>query len=169
MTRPDAKLDHIAGLADRISLIIRQLKIFVRGDELLTAPVSLRNAISEATTIMEDQIQKAGVALSVTYPDGDLYMEGDEILLQQLFVNLVSNALDAVSDADNPQIDIRVRQQDELVLIEVRDNGKGVSDTDLPNLFEPFYTTKKTGRGLGTRAHHCTGNSQPFWRRNVCS
>lgn len=145
----DTKLEHIASLADRITLIIQQLKIFVRGDELSTAPVSLRNAINEARIIMDEQANKLDATIAVNFPDGDLHVEGDEILLQQLFVNLLSNALDAASESGQAYIDINVHKKDKLAVIEVSDNGEGVSDSDLPNIFDPFYSTKDSGRGLG--------------------
>ncbi len=145
----DTKLEHIASLADRITLIIQQLKIFVRGDELSTAPVSLQNAINEAKIIMDEQANKLDATIAVNFLDGDLHVEGDEILLQQLFVNLLSNALDAASESGKAYIDINVHKQDKLAVIEVSDNGEGVSDSDLPNIFDPFYSTKDSGRGLG--------------------
>ncbi|MCB1755834.1 MAG: sensor histidine kinase [Gammaproteobacteria bacterium] len=145
----DQKLDHISDLADRISLIIRQLKIFVRGDDLDTAPVSVQRAIADASMIMADQVQKGGASISTEFPPGELYINGDSILIQQLFVNLISNALDAIEDSPDARIDIRAQQLAHQVLIEVSDNGAGVPEKDLPNIFEPFYSTKETGRGLG--------------------
>ncbi len=145
----DKKLDHIGNLADRIALIIRQLKIFVRGDELPTAPVSLISAIEEAKTIMADQIGKSGASVTTRFQNGEAHIDGDEILLQQLFVNLISNALDATSESERPRIDILVKKNQEQACIEVSDNGLGVSEKDLPSIFDPFYSTKEMGRGLG--------------------
>ncbi len=145
----DAKLDAIGSLADRITLIIQQLKIFVRGDELITAPVSLKGAVSEAQTIMQSQALKMGAEIVEHFPDGDVHIDADEILVQQLIVNLLSNALDAVADTTAPEINIKIHIKESQAIIEVSDNGIGVSAEHLANIFDPFYTTKKTGRGMG--------------------
>lgn len=143
------KLDSIADLADRITLIIRQLKIFVRGDELSTAPVSMTQAFDAAYAVMEEQLRRAGVTLKREVPDGDLHIDGDEILLQQLIVNLLSNALDAAKDADKPAIVARLHKKQDQACIEVIDNGSGISDEDMQSIFEPFFSTKEGGHGLG--------------------
>ncbi|MDO6461929.1 ATP-binding protein [Granulosicoccaceae sp. 1_MG-2023] len=143
------KLDSIADLADRITLIIRQLKIFVRGDELSTAPVSLDSTFDAAYTVMADQLRRASVDVRLHRPDGELHVDGDEILLQQLIVNLLSNALDAVRDSDSPQLRVNLCRKQGQACIEVRDNGTGISEQDMASIFEPFYSTKKGGHGLG--------------------
>lgn len=145
----EEKLYNIEHLADRIALIIRQLKIFVRGDELITSPVSVRIAVAEAHTIMQDRIDKADASVEIRFPKGDVHINGDDILLQQLFVNLIANALDATADIETPTVLIGVDAQDEQVTLEVSDNGTGVSESDLPNIFDPFFSTKTMGRGLG--------------------
>ncbi len=145
----DAKLGHIASLADRITRIIRQLKIFVRGDEILTAPVSLKSSVIEAQTIMETQATNIHAKVIVEFPDGDVHIDADEILVQQLIVNLLSNALDAVAEVASPVITINIRKIELQAIIEVSDNGVGVSKEDLGHIFDPFYTTKDTERGMG--------------------
>jgi two-component system C4-dicarboxylate transport sensor histidine kinase DctB len=145
----EEKLERIASLADRITLIIRQLKIFMRGDEIITAPVSLKNTINEAQLIMFDRAHKLGASIHASYPPDDVHINADETLLLQLFVNLISNALDAVSKTDNPALEIVVSKKNKLATIKISDNGLGVSEKDLPNIFEPFYSTKQMNRGLG--------------------
>lgn len=145
----DEKLGHIASLADRITRIIQQLKIFVRGDELLTAPVSLKSTVLETQAIMESQAKGLGAKINIHFPDGDVHIDADEILVQQLIVNLLSNALDAVAETAAPVINIRIHKKETQAIIEVSDNGPGVSSEHLGHIFDPFYTTKDTGRGMG--------------------
>lgn len=145
----DAKLGHIASLADRITRIIQQLKIFVRGEELLTAPVSLRSTVFEAQTIMDSQAKELKAVVNVHFPDGDVHINADEILAQQLIVNLLSNALDAAAGAVSPVINISIQKNKSQAIIEVSDNGLGVSSEHLGHIFDPFYTTKDSGRGMG--------------------
>jgi two-component system C4-dicarboxylate transport sensor histidine kinase DctB len=70
----------------------------------------------------------------------------DRIRLEQVIINLLRNALDATKEQSDPQIEILMTVGDTVTLA-VRDNGHGI--TDLDNLFEPFYTTKKPGEGIG--------------------
>ena len=70
----------------------------------------------------------------------------DRIRLEQVIINLLRNALDATKDAADPKIDILLSAGD-TVILSVQDNGHGISD--LENLFEPFYTTKRPGDGVG--------------------
>ena len=70
----------------------------------------------------------------------------DRIRLEQVIINLLRNALDATKDRAQPQIDL-ILSQGEVAMLTVRDNGHGI--TDLDNLFEPFYTTKGAGDGVG--------------------
>lgn len=143
------KLEHIANLADRIALIIRQLKIFVRGDSISTMPVLVINTISEAQSIMAQRAEVVGATIVVDCPDQKVSIAADETLVQQLFVNLISNALDAASKVEQPRINISIGSRNEDAVIKVSDNGLGVSSKDLANIFEPFYSTKEMNRGLG--------------------
>lgn len=87
-----------------------------------------------------------------THAAGDLpELYVDEIQIQQILVNLVKNGLDAILECGqkNGQIDIRVEQEADELHVSVQDNGGGVSAPSLPRLFEPFYTSKPKGVGLG--------------------
>lgn len=148
-TEAQEKLTHIANLADRIALIISQLKIFVRGDSINTMPVLVINTISEAQTIMAQRAKVVGARIDIDCPDRNVSIDADETLVQQLFVNLISNALDAASKVEQPQISISINVRNEDAVIKVSDNGLGVSSKDLANIFEPFYSTKEMNRGLG--------------------
>jgi two-component system C4-dicarboxylate transport sensor histidine kinase DctB len=70
----------------------------------------------------------------------------DRLRLEQVMINLLRNALDATKDVKEPQIDLMLAVGD-MAILNVRDNGHGIAD--LVNLFEPFYTTKKAGEGIG--------------------
>lgn len=147
----NTKLNHIAALVDRITRIIQQLKIFVRGDELISAPVSLKSAVREALTVMESQADKLAAEVNIRVPENDVHINADEILVQQLIVNLLSNALDAAANSQPPIINITINKNTNTnqAVIEVSDNGAGVSAEHLANIFDPFYTTKGSGRGMG--------------------
>jgi two-component system C4-dicarboxylate transport sensor histidine kinase DctB len=95
---------------------------------------------------MEPQLTERDIRISRNIPHGEVMVLGDRLRLEQVLINLLRNALDATKNVDLPHVDVIVSCKDN-VLISVRDNGDGVADLD--NLFEPFYTTKSPGDGLG--------------------
>ena len=84
------------------------------------------------------------IALS---PGPEVYLNGDRDQLEQLLINLLKNASEAVAQADNPRIRITWRRNGSTVSIEILDNGPGIAKAS--NLFVPFFTTKKGGSGIG--------------------
>jgi two-component system C4-dicarboxylate transport sensor histidine kinase DctB len=80
-------------------------------------------------------------------PRRPVMVMADRLRLEQVIINLLRNALDATKDSKDPQIDMMLLSAGETATLTVRDNGHGI--IDLENLFEPFYTTKKPGEGVG--------------------
>ena len=89
-------------------------------------------------------------ALDITLPLPTLKVMGNRLRLEQVLINLLGNALDAVAGLPEPHIAIEMDASDAATLtITVRDNGPGIPADVLPRLFEPFFTTKEMGQGLG--------------------
>jgi two-component system C4-dicarboxylate transport sensor histidine kinase DctB len=86
------------------------------------------------------------VQITSMTPDYPIWVLGDRVRIEQVLVNLLHNAMDATQDVAGPQIEISL-QSDVSASLSVRDNGDGVQDLDA--LFEPFYTTKQPGEGVG--------------------
>jgi two-component system C4-dicarboxylate transport sensor histidine kinase DctB len=95
---------------------------------------------------MEPQLKTRAVNIIRTVPDEPIMILGDRLRLEQVIINLLRNALDATKTAANPTIEILLAAGD-TVSIQIRDNGEGIEDLD--ELFEPFYTTKQPGDGVG--------------------
>ena len=76
-------------------------------------------------------------------------MLGGRIRLGQVFVNLVNNAVDAIGGQEGGRVEITARQSEDVVIVEVSDNGPGIPDATLQHIFDPFFTTKATGEGIG--------------------
>ncbi|MBD3765054.1 MAG: sensor histidine kinase [Rhodobacterales bacterium] len=147
--RPDealASFQRIDDLIDRMGAITRQLKSYARKGGEAFEPVDLRASISAALAMMEPQLKTRKVRIARQLPRRPVTVMADRIRLEQVIINLLRNAIDATRDAAEPQIDILL-SAGETALITVRDNGHGIAD--LENLFEPFYTTKKPGEGVG--------------------
>ncbi len=96
--------------------------------------------------MMEPQLKIRVVRITRALPRQPVMVMADRLRLEQVIINLLRNALDATKGAQNPQIDILL-SAGETATLSVRDNGSGI--VDLENLFEPFYTTKKPGEGVG--------------------
>jgi phosphoglycerate-specific signal transduction histidine kinase len=96
--------------------------------------------------MMEPQLKTRALRITRSLPREAVMVMADRLRLEQVIINLLRNALDATKDRAGPQIDL-ILSQGETAMLLVRDNGHGIADLD--NLFEPFYTTKKPGEGVG--------------------
>lgn len=147
--RPDEALSsfqRIDDLIERMGAITRQLKSYARKGGEAFEPVDLRNCLSSALSMMEPQLKLRVVRITRTLPRTPVMVMADRIRLEQVIINLLRNALDATKDVAQPQIDLLLTAGETAVL-SVRDNGHGIAELD--NVFEPFYTTKKPGEGVG--------------------
>lgn len=147
--RPEEALSsfqRIDDLIERMGAITRQLKSYARKGGEAFEEVDLRACVSSALAMMEPQLKARVVKISRGIPRQPVLVMADRIRLEQVIINLLRNALDATKDVRGPQIDILL-SAGETATLTVRDNGHGI--TDLDNLFEPFYTTKRPGEGVG--------------------
>jgi two-component system C4-dicarboxylate transport sensor histidine kinase DctB len=147
--RAVANLDEISQLTERMAKIIHPLKEFARVSSGTPEPVCLKAVRDGAMSILYGRLDRQSV--SIHWPTGldNIYVLGDILRLEQVLVNLIGNALQALEGVPDAQIEIAVVQSDDEVRLSVRDNGAGISPEYLEHLFEPFFTTKKAGQGLG--------------------
>jgi two-component system, NtrC family, C4-dicarboxylate transport sensor histidine kinase DctB len=147
--RPEEALSsfqRIDDLIERMGAITRQLKSYARKGGEAFEPVDLRLCLSSALSMMEPTLRTRSVHITRTLPRHAVMVQADRVRLEQVIINLLRNALDATKEVAKPQIEI-IMSAGESAMLAVRDNGHGI--TDLDNLFEPFYTTKKPGEGVG--------------------
>jgi two-component system C4-dicarboxylate transport sensor histidine kinase DctB len=147
--RPEEALSsfqRIDDLIERMGAITRQLKSYARKGGEAFEPVDMRSCLSSALSMMEPQLKARVVQITRSLPRIPVMVMADRIRLEQVIINLLRNALDATKGAANPRIDLTV-SVDQAVVLTVSDNGHGIAD--LENLFEPFYTTKRPGEGVG--------------------
>lgn len=141
-------LDIIDGLAVRMARITSHLKTFARKGGLEPPePISVSSAVERAVDLIGVQAKTSDIAISVEI--APVWTKGNDVRLEQVVVNLVRNAMDAVQETEDPKIHVRVKRADKRVLIIVRDNGPGFTPEVLDTLFDPFVTTKPSGAGLG--------------------
>ncbi|WP_084004651.1 ATP-binding protein [Terasakiispira papahanaumokuakeensis] len=147
--RADANMVEIVGLAERMSEISAQLKMFARKSADQLAPVSVQAACQYALNLYRQRIQTEQVRVVTEWPEETLYVQADMVRLEQVMVNLISNALHAMEGVAEPVLTLRATRHQQQVDIRICDNGPGIPDAHLGKLFDPFFTTKESGKGLG--------------------
>lgn len=126
-----------------------QLKLFSRKSSGQITKVPLHGVIDGALEILKPALRKAEVDISVSIAPESLEVQANNVLLQQVLVNLIGNALQSLAGRDEKKITISAMRNKEKIMVAVEDTGLGIDSEHLPHIFEPFYTTKKSGEGLG--------------------
>jgi two-component system C4-dicarboxylate transport sensor histidine kinase DctB len=147
--RPEEALSsfqRIDDLIERMGAITRQLKSYARKGGDAVEPIDVKASVSSALSMMEPQLRRRDIRIVTSLPREPLRVMADRVRLEQVLINLLRNALDATKDVPAPEIRI-VATGGQSVMVAVRDNGHGIADLD--RLFEPFYTTKAPGDGVG--------------------
>ncbi len=136
---------------NRASEVITQLRALFCKKDATTGSVNLNDAALEVIALSLADLQKNGVVLRPEFTDDLPLVTGDRVLLQQVILNLVLNASDAMSGVDDRprQLVIRTEREDDRARLTVQDVGVGIEPSGVDKLFEPFYTTKSGGMGIG--------------------
>ncbi len=144
-------LISISELTQRMGNIIGQMKMFARNNIYETNSINLKEIINSALTVVMPRIENMAVDFKMDISDDEIHVFGSKDRLQQVFINLFTNSLDAMednTDADN-SIYINIAPLDKIVEISVIDTGHGVDEDDISHIFDPFFSTKEIGKGLG--------------------
>jgi len=99
--------------------------------------------------LMEPRMLSQKVSMTIDLPDPSMSISADRSMIEQVLINLVTNSMEAISGIENPQIKIRAYSQKREKMIEVQDNGKGIPDENIKDVFIPFFSTKESGSGIG--------------------
>ncbi|HTD05957.1 ATP-binding protein [Undibacterium sp.] len=141
-------LRHISHASARMGQIVGQLKGFARKSPQAVSAVDVGGAIHAAVRLLHSEFERQAVQLELQLDDA-LFVPGDPVRLEQVLLNLLRNALDAVENSALKKISIRLTAEDNRVNISILDTGPGLQDEAVQHLFEPFFTTKPSGKGLG--------------------
>lgn len=142
-------LGEIDALTQRMATITSQLKTFAYRKPGQSEAVSAQMSIEHTLQLFKHRIQEQQVELELNLPPTTLYILGDSARLDQALINLIKNALDAVQTEAKPRLTIALESIDDKVMISIADNGPGIEQEMLAQLFEPFATSKPMGEGLG--------------------
>lgn len=144
------KLQRTRNAAQKARKIIDHLRRFGRNAKEDPTPVDLCGVLYSAADLMQDQFKKSNIGLAVSLPDQTTFVMGHPIQLEQVFLNLLANARDAVADhVSDPRVSVTLAVEGDLVTVSVADNGPGVPDAIQRDIFDAFYTTKAMGTGTG--------------------
>jgi two-component system C4-dicarboxylate transport sensor histidine kinase DctB len=142
-------LGSIVEMCERMARIIRNLRSYARDEVPEARPVNLMAPIRNALNLLDAELRKSRIAVELDAAgDGPMVMGGD-VRLQQVFVNLISNAIDAMKDMPLRWLRIAVEPAHNDIVITVSDSGRGIAVEDLNRVFDPFFTTKEIGQGTG--------------------
>jgi two-component system NtrC family sensor kinase len=149
--RPEEALELIQDIlvqSGRASEIVRNLLDFSRTEQPVFEAVDVSKVIHETLKLVQNQLTLAGVEVERDFPAELPAIHGDPKTLQQVFLNLFVNAIQAMKQGGT--LTVRAYCEDgHWLKVEVADTGTGIDPEDLPHIFEPFYTTKEVGRGTG--------------------
>lgn len=146
--RAGENLSHISAASARMGTIIGQLKGFARKSHGSLSTVDLAKSIEVSALLLQNDFHHYRVRLDIEIRDAVKIM-GDEVRAEQVLINLMRNALDAVKDMDNRTVTVVLQREGSDAVIRIRDSGAGIPTQVAPHLFEAFFTTKPSGVGLG--------------------
>jgi len=142
---------QIAEESNRAADIVQRVRRLMKGAPPEAHPVDVGRLVHEACVMVRTEIEEHGVLLKLHLPDDPLTVWGDAVQLQQVMVNLSTNAIQAMASQSGPRhLSITAqRAGEDTVSISVRDNGPGIANDNVPRLFDAFFTTKPSGMGMG--------------------
>ena len=148
--RAATNLQSIVDLTSRIGTITAGLRRYARRGAGSIGPVALDEAVDGVRLLIGDRFRAKGVTLDLpTGPEARLTVIAGRVRLEQVLVNLLQNALDAVADRRDARVSVTVGRKGRDVVLTVADNGPGIAPAMADHLFTPFETSKKDGLGLG--------------------
>ena len=145
----DANLAQIVELTERMADISAQLRQFSRKSSERQETISVQACIEYALRLFHSRLRDDGIRIVQQWPKETLWVEGDLVRLEQVLVNLIGNAVQAMKEIDAPVLTLSAQVDHNQVVISVADNGPGIAADHLGHIFEPFFTTKAPGSGLG--------------------
>jgi len=167
VSNSEIAIEKIKQAVKRTDQIITDFLNFSRKSELKFEPVKVCDLLDDTITLIEHRINVNKIKIERNYYQESMEVNADKNMLQQVFMNLLNNGIDAMSEKGEIRISVKPEKAmhmedkigyrendyfkigDEMIVIEVEDTGKGIPEDALPKVFEPFFTSKATGKGTG--------------------
>lgn len=143
-------LDRIEALMRRITRTINHLRRIARRAEYRRETVYMRDPLHAALDLLAHRLKETGTSIDIANSVETMSVEGDEILIEQVLLNILSNALDSIEEAGHAEGQIVIMRENEGgFILSITDNGVGLRGLSGAALIDPFFTTKEVGKGLG--------------------
>jgi two-component system, NtrC family, C4-dicarboxylate transport sensor histidine kinase DctB len=144
-----SNLNLISSITERMGALTGHLKSFARKDTVAKQATDFSAAIRYGLRLVEYRLTDEKVTLRVNLPERPVYVMGNAVRLEQVIVNLLSNALDAMHARTMPCLTVELLQQHPLGVLKISDTGHGIARENIGSIFDPFFTSKEVGQGLG--------------------
>jgi len=146
-----AEFRHIASDGQRAAAVIEGIRANFRNDDRIKVPLDVNDLIQEAVTLVQDELQNHRILVKAESNSQNARVIGDRIQLQQVLLNLITNSVDAMATKEGPRVlSIKsLASHDGVVEVSVEDTGTGISPENMIRIFNPLYTTKSGGMGMG--------------------
>ncbi|WP_343598700.1 ATP-binding protein [Pseudomonas sp.] len=142
-------LEPLEQMLTRMAALTSHLKTFARNSPVgLRERLDLATVVDQALHLLDTRIRSEEVEVAL-YLARPAWVRGDAIRLEQVLINLLRNALDAMADKSYKRLEVRIEPDHEQWRLSVLDSGGGIAESDLAKVFDPFFTTKPVGEGLG--------------------
>ncbi|WP_083213737.1 MULTISPECIES: sensor histidine kinase [unclassified Ensifer] len=140
---------RISGLVDRMAAISKHLRNFARKPNEKLGPVLIDEVVRDTMEIVSVRLKAAAATVEIDLGPEPLVVKAGLVRLQQVLVNVISNAADAVEGLDDRTIRLQAERHGDKVVLSVRDRGPGIAPAIAERIFDPFFSTKGVGKGLG--------------------
>jgi len=150
LLQTESLVKNIQNASSRVATLIGAVKSYTHMDRAQEKQeLDLNGSLRDTLMILGHKIKANQVEISLQAEDPEIKLCGLVGELNQVWTNLIDNALDAVAESDKPQVEIKLSKDKDQVTVEITDNGAGIPEEDLPKIFDPFFTTKEMGKGTG--------------------
>ncbi|WBM72846.1 ATP-binding protein [Buttiauxella sp. WJP83] len=148
-TQADQNLKYTISVVERMTQLMSELKTFASRHRVPKGSADVVKVMYTAVALLNHSMEKNNLERRIKAPSRPLFVGCDELGLEQIFSNLITNALDSMEGQQNKRLDISIYKEDHKVIITLKDNGSGFSPEIIERIFEAFFTTKRRGIGLG--------------------
>jgi len=128
---------------------VKGYRQFLRVPVPQLGPIDLFSFIKNLEQLLADAFEKNDIEFQLSLPSSSVSFLGDQYLLEQVFINLFTNAIEALAETKDPVLQLHCSQGESRLLFKLQDNGSGMTDDVFTQIFIPFYTTKEKGTGIG--------------------
>ena len=136
-------------VVERLATLTGHLKTFARKETRMAMEADVGSCIANALDLTDHRLRQVGIDVEYRRPRPPMSVAANPVHLEQVLINLIANAADAMQDAPLRVLSIGVADRNGYIEIAVTDTGSGIAPADLGTLFDPFFTTKPSGQGLG--------------------